>query len=483
MIKKYLDKYEKLSVVAKASFWALVSGVVQKASSVAATPIFTRILSTDEYAQFELYQSWQEIFRIFVTLNVFNYATYTAMTKYENDRDGFITSAQTLVTGLTLAGFGLYCAIRLLAEDRIGFPLSIVLLMFMETLFVASYNLWMQKKRYDYQYRALTILSFLVGILGPLCGVVGILCSSNRGYGRIYGTAFLHIFVGFFIYIYNIHKSRKLIDIKYWKYIFTFCLPLIPHFLSTQILSRFDRIMIERMCSASDVAVYSLSYRVSMLMLIINDAILNVFTPYTYQCIKEKREERFRRKAIYMLLIIAAANLLLILFAPEAVRIFAPAEYYEAIYIIPAVSASVYFMFLFNLFANIEYYYSETKFVAAASVGAALTNVILNYIFIHTFGYIAAGYTTLVSYILYSLGHYIFMCRVAKKHAGGYRFYDSKLILGISAVFITLALLAIPLYRFTLIRYVCLLVLCGALWKNRKIIMDVFKNRKGEVKP
>ena len=40
------------------------------------------------------------------------------------------------------------------------------------------------------------------------------------------------------------------------------------------------------------------------------------------------------------LLLVAGANSLLILFAPEAVKLFAPPEYYEAIYIIPAVSAS-----------------------------------------------------------------------------------------------------------------------------------------------
>lgn len=478
MIQKISNKYRGLSIVAKASFWALFSGIIQRASSVIATPFFTRILTTEEYAQYTLYQSWQDIFRIFVSLNVFNYATYTAMVKFEDDRDGFITSAQTLVTCLALIGFGLCWIINTLLSNIFEFPTPIMALMFLEIVFISSYNLWLQKKRYVYEYKIMTIVSVLIGVLGPVLGYIGVSLSSNRGYGRIYGAAAVHIAIGLIIYIINIGHSRKFVDSVYWKYIFVFCIPLIPHFLSSQILSRFDRIMINRMCDTSDVAVYSLAYNVSTLMVIVSDAVLSAFTPYTYQCIKENQRELIKNKTTYAILMIAMVNLVLILFAPEAVSIFAPEEYYEAIYIIPAVSASVYFMFLFNVFANIEYYYSETKYVAVASVIAAVSNIILNFIFIDIFGYIAAGYTTLVSYIIYSAGHYIFMQRVAKKYSEGYQFYDNKMLFLISGVFVMMAILVIPLYKYMFIRYILILAACIMFWIKKEIIIETFKKQK-----
>lgn len=474
-MKVLRDRYASLSVMAKASFWALFCGVVQKFFSVLTTPFFTRILSTDQYAQYSLYQSWQDILKIFICLNVFNYATYTAMVKFEDDRDGFITSAQTLVTVLTLVSIAVYYIVRLVAGDVLGFPLPIVILMFFDILFFSAYNLWMQRKRYEYHYKAMTIVSLIVGIMGPVLGGAAIFVAENPGYGRIYGQAGVHIVAGFALYVLTIRKSQVFIKREYWKYIFTFCLPLIPHFLSTQILSRFDRIMIERMCGAADVAVYSLAYNLSMLMLIVSEALLSAYTPYTYQCIKEGREEGIKEKTSQLLLLVAAANILLILFAPEAVAIFAPAEYYEAIYIIPAVSASVYFMFLFNLFANIEYYYSETKYVAMASVMSAVLNIVLNYIFIGKFGYIAAGYTTLVSYILYSLGHYFFMRKVAEKHVDGKKFYDHKRLFGISLIFTIVALVVVPLYRFMMLRYVLIALIVGLLWLKRERMINMFR--------
>lgn len=469
-IKRMIDRYNNMSIMARASLWAFASGLIQKGVSVLATPIFTRILNTEEYAQFSIYQSWQDIFIIFVSMNVFNYATYTAMAKFENDRDSFIGSAQMLVTVLSAVCLGIYSILHFFNGEIIDFPMGIVILMFVDMLFISSYNLWFAKKRYEYQYQIMTAISVLLGIGRPLLGIVLIRFTGFKpGYGRIYGYAVVNILIGFFIYLADF---KKYVNFAYWKYIFTFCIPLIPHFLSSKILDRFDRIMINKMCSSVDVAIYSLAYSLSTLMLIVSDAILSSVTPWTYQCMKEEKYEKIGRTVNLTLLLVAGSNLILILFAPEAVRIFAPSEYYPAIYIIPSVSASVYFMFLFNVFANIEYYYSETKYVAFASIAAAVLNVILNYIFIDAFGYIAAGYTTLISYILYSLGHYLFMKKVCKKHAGGYSFYDEKTILVISIAFTIIALTAVTTYGMIIFRYVLImLLLFTAFYKRREILL------------
>ncbi len=478
MMRKAISKYKGLPVIAKASFWALFSGVVQRAASVIATPVFTRILTTEEYAQYSLYQSWQNILQIFVCLNVFNYAAYTAMVKFEDDKDGFITAAQTLVTLLTLAGIGVYCFVRLFAGDILGFPLPIVVLMFFEILFLSACNLWQQRRRYEYQYRGMTVVSVIIGVMGPLLGVAAVYGADDPGYGRIYGSAAAHIAVGLPLYVWNIVRSRTFVRRKYWRYILAFCLPLIPHFLSIQILSKSDRIMIDRMCSTSDVAVYSLAYNLSMLMLIVSDALLAAYTPYTYQCMKEKRPEPIRKRTSQLLFAVALCNILFILFAPEAVALFATEEYLEAIYVIPAVSASVYFMFLFNLFANIEYYYSETKYVAAASVIAAAVNVGLNFIFIQRYGYIAAAYTTLISYVIYSVSHYLFMRKVTKKYNKGQPFYDGKSLLAISVIFVAATLCVIPLYQFMVIRYSLIFATCAGLWFKREIMTEMFQKRQ-----
>ena len=66
--------------------------------------------------------------------------------------------------------------------------------------------------------------------------------------------------------------------------------------------------------------------------------------------------------------------------------------------------------------------------------------MILNFIFIPAFGHIAAGYTTLICYILYALMHWFFMRRTLKKHIGGIAVYDTLFIAKLSIIFVAVAI-------------------------------------------
>lgn len=100
------------------------------------------------------------------------------------------------------------------------------------------------------------------------------------------------------------------------------------------------------------------------------------------------------------MIIIALANVILIAFAPEVIAVFAPLEYHDAIWVIPPVAMSVYFMFAYGFFACFEFYYEKTTYISIATSVGAVVNVVLNYIFINIFGYYAARYTILLCYIL-----------------------------------------------------------------------------------
>jgi O-antigen/teichoic acid export membrane protein len=150
----------------------------------------------------------------------------------------------------------------------------------------------------------------------------------------------------------------------------------------------------------------------------------------------------------------------------------APPEYHGAVYAVPPICASVFFMSLFNLFANIEYYYEQTKFVMAASVSGAIVNIILNACFIPRYGYLAAAYTTLACYVLFALGHYLFMKLVCRKFLAGEKIYDKGFIFFASLVVILFSLFVNLLYNYVLIRYALAGILVIAAFCNRKMIID-----------
>ena len=69
-MKKIITKYKNLPEAVKASLWFTICSILQKGISFITVPIFTRMLSTEEYGVISLFGAWQNIITIFATLNL-----------------------------------------------------------------------------------------------------------------------------------------------------------------------------------------------------------------------------------------------------------------------------------------------------------------------------------------------------------------------------------------------------------------------------
>lgn len=229
------------------------------------------------------------------------------------------------------------------------------------------------------------------------------------------------------------------------------------------------------MIGASEAGIYSLAYSLSQIMKLFNTALTQTIEPWLYKQIKAEKFREIGKVAYPAWAGIAILNLLLIAFAPEAVKIFAPSSYYEAIYVIPPVAMSVYFIFLYAFFAVFEFYFAKTKLVAVATIAGAVLNIILNYFSLRTFGYLAAGYTTLICYIVYALMHYLFMIKICKTENIPANVYDLKMLFGISVVFLILGFALLLTYNYPIIRYFSISLSVILLFVFRKKIITEIK--------
>ena len=266
-------------------------------------------------------------------------------------------------------------------------------------------------------------------------------------------------------------RGKKFYSKKYWKYAVLFNLPLIPHYLSNTVLASSDRIMIERMIGAAEAGIYTLAYSLSQIMTMVNDSLNKTMSPWLYQRICDEDYLSMSKVVYPSLIIIAAANLALIAIAPEAVAIFAPAEYYDAIYVIPPVAMSVYVQYLYLCFAPFEFYFEKRAWTTIGTLMSALTNIGLNLICIRIFGYYAAGYTTLICYLIHAVMHYFFMRRVCKQFIGDIRPYDPKILIAISVFFMTVGFVYIYTYKNIWIRYgLTVILICILIVQRKKVI-------------
>ena len=165
---------------------------------------------------------------------------------------------------------------------------------------------------------------------------------------------------------------------------------------------------------------------------------------------------------------------------PEFITIVATEEYREGVYVVPPVVLSNYFIFLYSLFCNIEFAYDDSKSVMKATLFASILNIVLNLWFIPIFGYIAAGYTTLVSYIVLSIVHYYMYKKICITNSIG-NIYSVRTILGVSIGLLASCLFANATIDFPIVRYcaICGSIIIAIINRNRIIvIIKGIKSRK-----
>ena len=436
------------------------------------TPIFTRLLSTSEYGIIGTYNSWQGIIAIIVGLSLYQGVYAQGLVKFSGEREIFSSSLQGLTTILILFWAGIYLFFRDFWNGIFQLNTLQMIAMLITIWTSAIFGFWAAEQRVKYAYRTLVIVTLVVSLAKPILGIVLVTHSEDKVTARILGLMVVEIMGYAWMYVDQMRRGKKFFSKQFWVYALGFNLPLIPHYLSQVVLSSSDRIMIQRLVGASEAGIYNLAYSVSLIMTLFNTALMQTVSPWMYQKIKEKKGVEIAPIAYSTLCIIAGVNLLLILLAPEIVQIFAPAEYFEAIWVIPPVAMSVFFMYSYDLFAKFAFYYERTKFIMVASVGGAVLNIVLNYIFINLFGYTAAGYTTLVCYIVYCLTHYHFMKKVCDQCCNGVYPYETKKILMISVPFVVAGFFLLFTYKIPLLRYGILIVgiICAILFRSKIII-------------
>lgn len=109
--------------------------------------------------------------------------------------------------------------------------------------------------------------------------------------------------------------------------------------------------------------------------------------------------------------------------------------------------------------------------MVGASILAAVVNIVLNYYGIKLFGFVAAGYTTLISYILFAGCNYLAMKKMCKEKGIDDNLYDYKMLVLLFAAFAVVGFIFTALYPFRWIRLgVIAVVAIILLVFNKKII-------------
>lgn len=464
----------KLPQGTKATIGFLFASVISKGIIYITTPLYTEFLTPAQYGKATLFFTWLQIFGI-IAMFCLSYGVFNnGMVEYPTERDNYSFSMLILSNLITVVFCIVLVFVYPLIRSWIELEFPFLVLMIALFLVQPAYDFFVAKQRYEMKYKATVIWTLVISLLAPFVSLYLIVFTDfDRLYSRVFGTELilLLIYIGFYVYL-GVKCNWK-VEYKYWKKAFLFNLPLIPHYLSSYLLGSVDKIMISKLEGEDFTAFYGVAYSVASIATIVWNAINSSLIPFTYENCKKKNNKAISTVVSPILFLFAIVCVVVIMLAPEVVAILGTEEYISAIYVIPSVVAGVFFQIQYYIYANVIYYYKRPKYVMYASVVSVIVNVVLNYVLISAFGYLAAGYTTLVCYALQAAMDYCAMKKVVKEEI-----YNMKIIGVLSLFVVIIALLSNLIYDTIVIRYTILFAIGLSLFVFRNKIVKLYKKIK-----
>src|SRR5690606_5140651 len=177
---------------------------------------------------------------------------------------------------------------------------------------------------------------------------------------------------------------------------------------------RVDRYLLEMFTSLSAVGIYGIGYKLPFMMgSLLMASFGRIFgTSAQYEIARQEGSARiFSKIATYFFIVLAIAEFSLGIMSTTVLRILTVPAYYPAAHVIQILAAGVCIYSLHSFFLVAAVIKNKTWHLPFSYFIAAATAVLLNYLLLPRFGYIAAAWVMCVSYTVFSTTLYFTLNR------------------------------------------------------------------------
>ncbi|GAB4547333.1 MAG: oligosaccharide flippase family protein [Anaerolineales bacterium] len=361
-------------------------------------PLLTRILTPADYGTYQVFRSYAEVFAILLTLNF-----HGAVSRYYYDAQPDLNE----FIGASILGSHLVIAVAALIlfffplqiADFLKIPIALVWLLIGMTsvkiidsvfnqLTIASKD----SQRYSFVNNARAILSLSLGV------GLALLMRQDKYYGLAFGQALGSLLVGGYIFTLIKEKIRWRVKREHFFFILGYSVPLVPYVVSTMFLDKLDRILINKIVSASSAGLYSFAYNIGMVVSMVTDALNGAFVPDWFRLMREEKYEEINVITLKTFRFVLLASVGALLFSYEVFALISSKEYHAALLIMPIIISGYLFDFLSKVYLRNLGLARRMLEASLLGIVTVALNFALNVIFLPIYGYVAAAYSTLVSY-------------------------------------------------------------------------------------
>jgi O-antigen/teichoic acid export membrane protein len=434
-------------------------------------PIFVRLLSPIDYGIYNMFIAYEGFFFVIIefALNSSYRSAWYRFGTLKNGKDyySYISTSMVVIIVSTILWI-IFCLLNkswLSALLNLN-SLELILLVFYSAAMaiLACFNAHIGLKS---QYKTLIKLSCLNAIANIFLSIflITTFYNSERYLGRMIGTTIPACLMAIYIICIFFKEASPGNFKEFLSWGLKYSIPIIPYGIGLVTLGQSDRIMIEKLVGTNAVGIYSFAYNIFALINVTAISLDNVWSPWLFKKMNQQNDEIIKKQSSRYIIMMLVLSCIIMLASVELVKLVGTKEYYESIYSVIPIVAGGYFSFLCTLPISVEYYLGKTKFIALGTIISASINVVLNYIFIPIWGYVAAAYTTLIAYFIYFLLHYLLTQVIFKT-----KVFNQKVFLFCSIITVSVVAISYLLIDFWYIRWILMffIVICFLFFEEKE---------------
>ena len=395
-MKKYLELLKNIGILTLSNFGS-------KILSFLLVPLYTAMLSAEEYGNFDFINVTISLLIPLLTLNIseaaLRFLLDSKRTEDEKKDITYITFRYALISIAIVTMFSvinyIFNFIPILKDNFIFF----IIFYLVSVMYQVIQNITRgYDKLFDIAVAGIinSISMITLNILFLLVFKIGL-----TGYflANIISTGIVTIYLSFKLRISkNINnKTNKIIE----KEMIQYSKPLMLNSTAWWITNISDRYIITFMCGIAANGIYSVAYKIPSILSIIQNIVNQAWTISAVKNINDDSGNKFVRNvySFYNFIMVAGCSSLIILTKILAKMLYNN-EFYSAWKYMPFLLISIVFGALSGVLGGIFSAEKNTKILGYTTIGGAIINIILNFILIGKVGVIGAAIATAISYFV-----------------------------------------------------------------------------------
>lgn len=369
-------------------------------------PIYTAVLTSEEYGVVDLLNTLTSLFLPIVTLQieqgVFRYLIDCREEKEKQVK--VITSAMRFmliqaILYIVLLG----CASSFINNSYKYFLAGNLLVSMFSSVLLQICRGLGDNKRYAFG-------SFITGVTTVLLNVLFIVVFHFGAYGMLGATLIANLLCVIYLWlgkrIYQYIKPKEY-EAKLLKEMVYYSIPLVPNMVSWWVVDASDRTIISWLLGIGKNGIYSAANKFTSVFTSLYSVFNLTWTEAAAVNINSPDKDEFFSKILDVTLrFFGSLALGIIAFMPFAFPILINEKFAEAYNQIPILMIGSMFNILVSFIGSIYVAKKITKEIAKTSIFAAIINITINLVFIRLIGLYAASISTLIAYLSMFLYRY-----------------------------------------------------------------------------